>query len=73
MLIAKLPAGDLIAIEARYHTRRLVGMYNRARPFKVQKSEIANEPSMDLVLLSSCCKRKNIQVICAAVFLESAI
>ena len=30
-LIAKLSAGDLIAIEARYHAKCLVGLYNRAR------------------------------------------
>ena len=30
-LIAKLSAGDLIAIEVRYHAKCLVGLYNRAR------------------------------------------
>lgn len=30
-LIAKLSAGDLIAIEARYHAKCLVGLYNQAR------------------------------------------
>ena len=30
-LIAKLSAGDLLAIETRYHAKCLVGLYNRAR------------------------------------------
>eukprot|EP00795_Rhopilema_esculentum_P014897 gene14897-6037_t len=36
-IIAKLAAGDLIAIEAKYHAKYLVAFYNRARPLK-QKS-----------------------------------
>lgn len=36
-LIAKLSAGDLIAIEAKYHAKCLVGLYNRARPFRNQQ------------------------------------
>ena len=39
-IIAKLVAGDLIAIEAKYHAKCLVAFYNRARPLK-QKSTIS--------------------------------
>lgn len=47
-LIAKLSAGDLIAIEAKYHARCLVGLYNRARPFKLKTSKPANYSSINL-------------------------
>lgn len=30
-LLANLSAGDMIAMEARYHAKCLVGLYNRAR------------------------------------------
>ena len=33
-LLAKLSAGDMVALEAKYHTKCLVGLYNRARKVK---------------------------------------
>ena len=36
-LIAKLSAGDMVALEAKYHTKCLVGLYNRARKAKSQR------------------------------------
>ena len=49
-LIAKLSAGDMIAIEARYHARCLVSLYNRARPFR--KKQVPkpdhDQPLLDL-------------------------
>lgn len=38
-LIAKLSAGDLIAIEAKYHTKCLVSLYNRTRTVMKSTSE----------------------------------
>jgi len=40
-LLAKISAGDLIALEARYHSRCLVGLYNRAAAAEKNDS---NEP-----------------------------
>ena len=36
-LIAKLSAGDMVALEAKYHTKCLVGLYNRARKAKSKR------------------------------------
>ena len=47
-LIAKLSVGDLIAIEAKYHVKCLVGLYNQARPFKQQPSKPADDTSVQL-------------------------
>ena len=47
-LIAKLSVGDLIAIEAKYHVKCLVGLYNQARPFKQQPSKPADGTSVQL-------------------------
>ena len=33
-LLAKLSVGDMVALEAKYHTKCLVGLYNRARKAK---------------------------------------
>ncbi len=38
-LLAKLSAGDLIALEAKYHAQCLVSLYNRARQTKSSKEE----------------------------------
>ena len=35
-LIAKLSGGDLIAIDAKYHSKCLAGLYNRARSYRLQ-------------------------------------
>ena len=35
-LIAKLSGGDLIAIEAKYHSKCLACLYNRARSYRLQ-------------------------------------
>lgn len=44
-LIAKLSAGDLIAIEAKYHSKCLVGLYNRARQLTSPiEKDIVNSP-----------------------------
>ena len=37
-LIAKLSAGDMMAIEAKYHARCLAGLYNRMRDFETADS-----------------------------------
>ncbi len=39
-LLAKLSAGDLIALEAKYHAQCLVSLYNRARQTKSSKEQI---------------------------------
>lgn len=44
-LIAKLSAGDLIAIDAKYHAKCLVSLYNRARKLKSSTSK-SNELQM---------------------------
>ena len=44
-LIAKLSAGYLIAIDAKYHAKCLVSLYNRARKFKSSTSK-SNQPQM---------------------------
>ncbi len=35
-LLAKLSPGDMVALDAKYHTRCLVGLYNRARKAKAE-------------------------------------
>lgn len=35
-LLAKLSPGDMVALEATYHTKCLVGSYNRARKAKAE-------------------------------------
>ena len=47
-LIAKLSVGDLIAIEAKYHAKCLVALYNQAKPFKQQASKPADGTSVQL-------------------------
>lgn len=47
-LIAKLSVGDLIAIEAKYHAKCLVALYNKARPFKQKASKPADDTSVQL-------------------------
>ena len=47
-LIAKLSVGDLIAIEAKYHAKYLVALYNQARPFKQKASKPADDTSVQL-------------------------
>ncbi len=39
-LLAKLSAGDLIALEAKYHAQCLVSLYNKARQTKISKEQI---------------------------------
>ena len=55
-LIAKLSVGDLIAIEAKYHVKCLVGLYNQARPFKQQPSKLPmiHQSSWMSLHLQSC-------------------
>ena len=47
-LNAKLSLGDLIPIEAKYHAKCLVALYNQARPFKQQASKPADGTSVQL-------------------------
>ena len=47
-LIAKLSAGDLIAIEAKYHAKCLVGLYNRARQSNSPTKKRAVKSQVDL-------------------------
>ena len=47
-LIAKLYVGDLIAIEAKYHIKCLVALYNQARPLKQKVSKPTNDTSVHL-------------------------
>jgi hypothetical protein len=42
-LIAKLSAGDLIAIEAKYHVNCLVNLYNRTRAVRKESSTPSDE------------------------------
>ena len=48
-LVAKLSSGDLIAIEAKYHSKYLVRLYNRTRSLKLQKvAEVSNTKAIEL-------------------------
>ena len=48
-LIAKLTSGDMIAIEAKYHSKCLVSLYNRARSLKQQQvAEASNAEAVEL-------------------------
>ena len=47
-LTAKLSAGDLIAIDAKYHAKCLVSLYNRTRQLKVQPANHTMSSSIDL-------------------------
>ncbi len=42
-LLARLSAGDMITLEAKYHTKCLVGLYNCARKHKTQEMRGPNE------------------------------
>ena len=46
VLLAKLSAGDMIAQEAKYHSRCLVTLYNRARDFKSAGDKDTDEEKM---------------------------
>ena len=47
-LIAKLSSGDMIAIEAKYHSKCLTNLYNRARSLKKQRvSEASNAGTVE--------------------------
>lgn len=41
-------AGVLVAMEAKYHVKCLVGLYSRARPFKQQDSKPTDDTSVDI-------------------------
>jgi len=45
-LLARLSSGDLIALEAKYHTKCLVGLYNRVRKHKTQERKDTNEEEL---------------------------
>lgn len=47
-VIAKMLAGVLVAMEAKYHVKCLVGLYSRARPFKQQDSKPTDDTSVDI-------------------------
>ena len=42
-LLAKLSSGDMVALEAEYHTKCLVDLYNRARKAKANRCEGTDE------------------------------
>ena len=42
-LLAKLSAGDMVALDAKYHTKCLVKLYNRARKVKAEKIQNTND------------------------------
>ena len=42
-VIAKLSAGNMIATEAKYHTKCLVTFYNRARPLKQKATKSVSD------------------------------
>ena len=44
-LISKMSVGDLIAVEAKYHAKCLVSLYNRARQFKASTTDSVPESS----------------------------
>ena len=39
-LLAKLSAGDMVALDAKYHSKCLVGLYNRARKAKSKEHQV---------------------------------
>ena len=39
LLMAKLSLGDMVAYEAKYHTKCLLTLYNRARKVQVNSKE----------------------------------
>ena len=41
ILLAKLAAGDMIALEAKYHRKCLVNLYNRSRTARSQEDELS--------------------------------
>ena len=54
ILLAKLSVGDMVALEAKYHTKCLVGLYNRARKVKSKglKSTLGQEDVMSRIRFS---------------------
>jgi len=49
-LLGKLSVGDLVALEAKYHTKCLFALYNRARKIKADTSQ--GEPQMSGIALA---------------------
>ena len=47
LLLGKLSMGDMVALEAKYHTKCLLALYNRARKFKAETSQ--NEPQSSAI------------------------
>uniref|UniRef100_UPI00358FEB60 uncharacterized protein isoform X2 n=1 Tax=Myxine glutinosa TaxID=7769 RepID=UPI00358FEB60 len=45
-LLARLSAGDMIALESKYHNKCLVGLYNRVRKHKTQEKQGTDEEKM---------------------------
>ena len=43
ILLAKLSAGDMVALEAKYHAKYVVGLYNRARKAKAKGLKTTSE------------------------------
>ena len=43
MLLAKLSLGDMVALEAKYHTKCLLALYNRARKVQVEQQGAYSE------------------------------
>ena len=47
-LLAKLSTADTVALEAKYHTKCLVDLYNRARKAKASRCKGTDESEMCL-------------------------
>ena len=47
LLLGKLSMGGMVALEAKYHTKCLLALYNRARKFKAEASQ--NEPQISAI------------------------
>ena len=45
-LLAKLSTADMVALEAKYHTKCLVHLYNRARKAKASRCKGTDESEM---------------------------
>ena len=42
-LLAKLSLGDMVALEAKYHTKCLLALYNRGRKVQVTQQQISSK------------------------------
>jgi len=52
-ILAKLSAGDMVALEANYHTKCLLALYNNARKVQVAQQQVSNKED-EVSGLTSC-------------------